>query len=240
MRKILTLTLSGRRLVNTINFTIDKYAGCPLNAVRIFSQLDVEEIILLNISKTPLDPNYLKYLSRFVSHSQVPIGYGGGISDINIANDLHNFGFDKLLFSNQSRDLALISKLSKLWGRQSISVIFNLSKTSIGFGGLKNFSVLEEKFLKKFLSDIHKIGVGELVFQSISSEGSRAGFPFLSIPKCFYDYKDSFQYVFSGGNTFNVLNFPENLNFPTDNIALSFSTDAIYHGKLKAILPRWF
>jgi cyclase len=79
-RVIPVLLLKNQGLVKTVKFKNPKYIGEPINAVRIFNEKEVDEIVFLDISATPegRDPNF-DLLSDIASEAFMPMAYGGGI-----------------------------------------------------------------------------------------------------------------------------------------------------------------
>ena len=69
--------------VKTLNFKEPKYIGDPINTIKIFNEKFVDEIMILDIGATKygLEPNY-KLLSDIASECFIPLGYGGGIKNL--------------------------------------------------------------------------------------------------------------------------------------------------------------
>ena len=59
-RIIPCLLVKDKGLVKTVNFQKPKYVGDPINAVRIFNEKEVDELIVLDIdaSTEHREPNY--------------------------------------------------------------------------------------------------------------------------------------------------------------------------------------
>ena len=85
-RLIPVLLLRGKSFVKTVNFKKFSYIGDPCNTVRIFNELEVDEISILDIMATRLnqEPNY-DLISDIASEAFMPLSYGGGIKTINHA-----------------------------------------------------------------------------------------------------------------------------------------------------------
>ncbi len=52
-RVIPCLLLRGQGLYKTVKFKDAKYVGDPINAVRIFNEKEVDELLILDIGATP-------------------------------------------------------------------------------------------------------------------------------------------------------------------------------------------
>src|SRR6185312_11954346 len=121
VRVIPTLLLKGEGLVKTEQFKNPVYIGDPINAVRIFNEKEVDELILLDITATAekREPKYA-WIKDIVSESFMPTGYGGGIRNTEQAKKLFDTGIEKLIINSASLDLNLLSSLAKIYGNQSI------------------------------------------------------------------------------------------------------------------------
>jgi cyclase len=99
-RVIPTLLIDNKKLVKTQKFSNPSYVGDPINAVKIFNELEVDELILLDISKSKKNiiPDF-EHLKDIVSEAFMPIGYGGGINSLEIASQIINLGIEKVVIN---------------------------------------------------------------------------------------------------------------------------------------------
>ena len=100
-RIIPTLLLRNGGLVKTKKFKKPEYVGDPINAIRIFNEKEVDELIVLDIdaSKNTEPPNF-KLIKEFASECFMPLCYGGGVRDLDTAKKLFNLGVEKLSFQS--------------------------------------------------------------------------------------------------------------------------------------------
>ena len=82
VRVIPVLLLCNNALYKTRKFKSPVYIGDPINTVKIFSEKEVDEIVLLDINahKNLSGPNYS--LIEQISSVFIPITYGGGIRNL--------------------------------------------------------------------------------------------------------------------------------------------------------------
>ena len=82
-RVIPCLLLHKGGLVKTVKFTNPKYVGDPLNAIRIFNDKEVDELMVLDISATRegREPNY-ELIERFAGECFMPVCSGGGVRTV--------------------------------------------------------------------------------------------------------------------------------------------------------------
>ena len=82
-RVIPCLLIKEKGLVKTRKFAEPKYVGDPLNAVKIFNELEVDELLVLDIDATVkgLNPNE-KLISKLAEECRMPLCYGGGVKTV--------------------------------------------------------------------------------------------------------------------------------------------------------------
>ena len=108
-RVIPSLLLRQNDLVKTLKFKDPKYIGDPINAIRIFNEKEVDELLVLDIdaSKLKQEPNY-SLIEEFASECFMPLAYGGGITDVEQASRLFNLGVEKVVLQTGAlRNLSL-------------------------------------------------------------------------------------------------------------------------------------
>ena len=78
-RVIPCLLVHNKGLVKTVKFKSPKYVGDPINAVKIFNEKEVDELIVLDIDATVngVEPNY-QMIQYLANESRMPLCYGGG------------------------------------------------------------------------------------------------------------------------------------------------------------------
>jgi imidazole glycerol-phosphate synthase subunit HisF len=179
-RVIPTLLLRDNGLVKGENFKNHKYIGDPINAVKIFNEKEVDEIVFLDISATPnrREPNF-ELLSDIASEAFMPFGYGGGISSLNQIEKLFNLGVEKVIMNTSAfLNRKLVRDASKLAGAQSVVVSIDVRKTFLG--GYEVYSAngsTRTKFSPvDYAKQMEELGAGELILCSIANEGTGRGY----------------------------------------------------------------
>jgi len=180
VRIIPCLLLRGQSLVKTIKYKKFTYIGDPINTCRIFNELEVDELCFLDItaSKERHEPNY-GLLKEIANECFMPLSYGGGIKDIQMAERIFALGFEKIVlntFAHQNPDL--ISALSKRFGNQSIICAIDVKKSFFGryycyaCSGTTRYRLHPVEGAKLFENK----GAGEILLTSIDREGTWEGF----------------------------------------------------------------
>lgn len=173
-------------LVKTRNFKSPVYIGDPINALRIFNEKEVDELVLLDISATiqNRDPNY-SHLMEIVSESFMPLGYGGGIKSLDQIKKLFNTGLEKIILNSSSLNFDLISKAASIYGSQSIVVCIDVRKSIIGKYMVYTHAGTEKQKVSPDLlaKSVTNAGAGEIIIQSIDKEGTMNGYDLALVKK---------------------------------------------------------
>jgi cyclase len=102
-RVIPVLLFSERRLVKGNQFKDHRYVGDPMNAIKIFNDKEVDEMLLLDIfaTKKSKEPDF-DYLEKLSSEAFFPIGYGGGVTSLEHVKRITRLGFEKIIFGHEA------------------------------------------------------------------------------------------------------------------------------------------
>jgi cyclase len=182
-RIIPCLLVHNKGLVKTVNFKEPKYVGDPINAVKIFNEKEVDELIVLDIDATVENraPNF-ELIKNLATECRMPFCYGGGITSVEQAKKIIELGAEKVAISSSAiNDPSLIKNIGLEVGVQSVVVVIDVRKKGILFGGgydiyIKNGKETAKIKLKDFIEQLNKIGVGEIVINSIDNDGMMKGY----------------------------------------------------------------
>lgn len=179
-RIIPVLLLHNGGLYKTKQFKNPKYVGDPINAVRIFNDKEVDELLILDIdcSAEQKGPNF-ELIEEIASEAFMPVGYGGGISNLDTAKRVFQLGVEKVVMNTAlAQNMDLISSIANIYGAQAVVASIDYKKSL--FGGYKayftngsNKSHFTPVDLARKAEDC---GVGELIINSIDREGSYDGY----------------------------------------------------------------
>ena len=164
-RVIPVLLLQGNGLVKTKKFRAPVYVGDPINAIRIFNEKEVDEIVILDISasKVGKKPNF-ELIAEIASECFMPMTYGGGINEIDDIKALFSIGIEKVCINQYClTDFSLIKEASRIFGAQSIVVAIDIKYNFLGkpliYDHVKK-RVLSDPI--NFLLEAEKNGAGEI------------------------------------------------------------------------------
>jgi len=179
-RIIPCLLYDGSGLVKTIKFKHPSYIGDPINAIKIYNDKEVDELILIDInaSKQKRRPNFDK-IADMASEAFMPFAYGGGVKTFEDFATLYKLGIEKVIVNSLiHEDPEVIKKVVAHYGAQAVVACIDFKKPF--FGDKMPFSYLGHK-IKLSLLDYAKylekeIGVGELMLYSVDKDGTWEGY----------------------------------------------------------------
>jgi imidazole glycerol-phosphate synthase subunit HisF len=187
-RIIPSLLVHQKGLVKTVNFGNSKYVGDPINAVRIFNEKEVDELIVLDIDATVenREPDF-NMIKNLAAECRMPFCYGGGIKTVEQAKKIINLGAEKVALSSAAiENPNLIKEIAKAVGNQSVVVVLDVKKVGL-FGKYELFIHNGKKKTDKSLIEFAKLmeanGVGEIVVNSIDNDGVMKGYDLALIDK---------------------------------------------------------
>lgn len=179
-RVIPTLLLRNESLVKTVRFGEFTYVGDPCNTVRIFNELEMDELLFLDITASREDrsPN-LKILADIANECFMPLGYGGGIRSLDQAKAVFEVGFEKVAINTQAAENPmLIGEIVNHYGSQAVIASIDVknglfgSQTVRTFGGKHN----TRRDPVTWAREVEQMGAGEILLTSIDREGTWDGF----------------------------------------------------------------
>ena len=180
VRVIPSLLLQKGGLVKSVKFKDHKYVGDPINAVKIFNDKEVDEIVILDISATAekRGPN-MQQIRDIASEAFMPLGYGGGITTLDQIRELVSSGVEKVVLNTSAFDNPeLIRQGAGYIGSQSIVVSIDVKKNFLGKyrvyvnGGSRSTGLDPVEYARQ----MEAAGAGELLLNSIDKDGTFSGF----------------------------------------------------------------
>lgn len=177
-RVIPILTLKNKELVKSIQFNNHKYIGDIINAVKIYNELEVDELLIFDISasinSTGID---YKYLQNITSECFVPMTYGGNIDTFEKIENLIKIGIEKVCINTASQDKEFIADAVKIFGTSTICVCVDYKYMSgIPIVFFKNGTVKADINAVQHILDLNHLQVGEIIIQNIDRDGKYIGY----------------------------------------------------------------
>jgi cyclase len=179
-RIIPTLLLRNASLVKTKQFGKFTYVGDPANTVRIFNELEVDELIFLDImaSIERRSPN-LKVLSEIADECFMPLAYGGGLKCLDDVKAIFDIGFEKVSINSEAiRNPKFISEIAQYYGSQAIIASIDVKKSFFGQNTVRYFGTRRKATYTPvaWAQELERLGAGEILLTAVDREGTWEGF----------------------------------------------------------------
>jgi imidazole glycerol-phosphate synthase subunit HisF len=168
-------------LVKTVGFGDSKYVGDPLNAVRIFNEKEVDELVVLDIDATAQDrePD-LKMIQDLAAECRMPLCYGGGVKSVEMARQIISVGVEKIALSSVAiEDPGIVGRIAEAIGSQSVVVVLDVKKERWGRGYrvyIRNGSVATGRTPAQILAAFPDDQIGEVMVNDIQRDGEMKGY----------------------------------------------------------------
>ncbi|MEE3104831.1 MAG: AglZ/HisF2 family acetamidino modification protein [Acidobacteriota bacterium] len=179
-RVLPALLLQGGRLVKTVRFRKPRYVGDPINAVRIFNEKEVDELIVIDIDAGRAGVSIpLKLITRIAGECFMPMTYGGGIRTLDQIAEIMAAGVEKVSINRAAvADRGFVARAAKRFGSQSIVVSIDVRRRLFGqyeicVDGGRRRAGLEPVSLAL---ELESEGAGEILLTSINQEGTMTGY----------------------------------------------------------------
>ena len=187
-RIIPCLLVKDKGLVKTVNFKNPKYIGDPINAVRIFNEKEVDELIVFDIDATleKREPDY-NLIEHLAEECRMPLCYGGGITTSEQVQRIIQLGVEKVAISSVAiENPSLVKEAAECVGNQSIVVVLDVRKRFID-GKYEvwthNGCKANGKCPLGLALQMEKFGAGEIVINSIDNDGFMKGYDLVLVEK---------------------------------------------------------
>lgn len=178
-RVIPVLLIHEGGLVKTVRFRSPTYLGDPINTMRLFNDMEVDELIVLDISATrSRRPPDLEMIRTFADECFMPLCYGGGVDSIADARRLFELGVEKIAVNAAARrNPAFVRALSEVFGAQSIVVSVDVRKTLFGRYEIHDYcSGKSDADPFAFVEDVIGQGAGEILLNAVDRDGLMTGY----------------------------------------------------------------
>lgn len=179
-RLIPVLLLGRRGLVKTVRFGNATYLGDPLNTARIFSDLQADELVVLDIGATrdkrgpPFD-----LIRTIASECFVPLTYGGGIRSVEDARTILSSGVEKIAINAECRrNPRILTECAARFGRQSVVAAIDARRRDDGTWEVYDHVRLQGTGADVLVlaADLEAAGAGEIFLTAVDREGTMSGY----------------------------------------------------------------
>jgi imidazole glycerol-phosphate synthase subunit HisF len=179
-RIIPVLLLAEGGLVKTVRFREPRYVGDPINAVRIFNDKQVDELMVLDIRATVDDrPPDESAIAEIVSEAFMPVGYGGGVRDVDTATRLIQLGVEKVVVNSAAVESPSdVARIADRLGRSTLVVSVDASARPDGTYEVVTHGATRRTGLdvRAHAESASRLGAGELLVNSVDRDGTMEGY----------------------------------------------------------------
>jgi imidazole glycerol-phosphate synthase subunit HisF len=179
-RVIPCLLVHERRLVKTVRFKDPAYIGDPVNAVKIFNEKEVDELIMLDISATPAGRGPAFELAEEIAgECFMPLTWGGGVRSVDDVGALLRLGVEKVVINTAALlDPGMVRKAADRFGNQCLVAALDVKRRT---GGNYEVHIAHAtrgtgKEPAKVAKQMEEAGAGEILVNSIDRDGTQAGY----------------------------------------------------------------
>lgn len=180
-RVIPQLLVEDRGLYKGTGFRKHRYVGDPLNTIKLYNELGVDELLLNDIAASArgATPDF-EYLADLASEAFMPLAYGGGIDSLDAMETIFAAGFEKVVLNTAAIEKPnLVRDAARAFGSQSIVLSIDYKKSWLRRkkevwtrSGRKN----TKRLVSEVVADMTAAGAGEIILCSIEHEGRRQGY----------------------------------------------------------------
>jgi imidazole glycerol-phosphate synthase subunit HisF len=179
-RVIPVLQISDGYLVKTTKFAKPRYVGDPINALKIFNDKQVDEVIVCDIDATRRSsvPDF-RFLESIASEAFMPVGYGGGVRTASDAKRILELGMEKVIINSALQtDSAAVSEIASTVGTQSVVASIDAKRSFLGkySAYIQNARTPLGIDAATFAREAVALGAGEIIVTSIDREGTGSGY----------------------------------------------------------------
>jgi len=179
-RIIPVLLLKGEGLYKGVHFGDYKYVGDPINAVKIFSEKEVDELLFLDILASAEKRTVsLELIRQIADECYMPFGVGGGIRDVDTIRQVLKAGAEKVSLNTAAiENPDLIGQAARIFGRQSVVVSIDVKKNWLGSYQVCTYSGQKQLKLDpvRWAKQAEEAGAGEILLTSIDRDGTMKGY----------------------------------------------------------------
>lgn len=194
-RVIPILLVENGELIKTVKFNSPTYIGDLLNSVKIYNELEVDEICVLDKSASKDGINF-ELISQFVNECFSPVSYGGGITTLIEIEKILKIGVEKIILQSKLLDYAFVEEAIKTFGSSTIVACIDYRIIN-GKRIIFNKGISSKLEVENLIINLNKIEIGEIMLQCIDKDGTYEGYDIEFVKKIIKDIKNPI--VIAGG-----------------------------------------
>jgi cyclase len=176
-RVIPSVLTDGISQVKGSKFDNWRSVGSVMQAVKVHSIRDVDELLLLDVAAGQgggfISPKLVGLVAKTL---QVPLAAGGGIRKLEHIEALLTAGADKIVLGSACLlDGGFVSEASSMFGRQAIVCSIDSRNSENSESCYQSGNSFKSIAPQSLAVEMEKAGAGELLLQSVEHDGMRNG-----------------------------------------------------------------
>ena len=218
-----------------MKFKDPKYVGDPINAVRIFNEKEVDELVFLDIGATVAGkaPDFT-LLESIASEAFMPFAYGGGVTRVEEIERLYALGVEKVVLNSSAvATPQLVAEAAAIAGSSSVVVSVDVRRDWLGkytaytCSGRQDCQRDPIELAREMVAN----GAGEILLGSIDRDGTRSGYDLEVVARV----ADAVEVpVVAVGGAGELRHFREAVDRGASAVAAG--SMFVFHGKHRAVL----
>ncbi len=186
-RIIPCLLIRDRGLVKTRQFSEATYVGDPVNAVRIFNEKEVDELLVVDIDATVKrrEPSY-DLIANIAAECRMPLAYGGGVNRVEQVERIIKLGVEKVAIGAAAfLTPDLVTEAARKVGSQSVAVVADVRKTNGRYDvHTHNGTRGTGRTAEEVAAWAERAGAGEVILNNIDRDGMMTGYDHDLVARC--------------------------------------------------------
>jgi cyclase len=181
------LLFDGRALVKTVRFRNPRYIGDPINAIKIYNEKEVDELVVLDINATrqKRSPSF-DAIRDWASECFMPFSYGGGVASLDTFARLYKIGVEKVIVNTAClTNPSIVRDAARQYGSSSVVGAVDYKKSLLGGFGI--YSASGARTPRSLLDHCrflaNDLGVGEILLCSVDRDGTWSGYDLPTITR---------------------------------------------------------
>jgi len=238
-RIIPVLLLQYKGLVKSVNFKNHRYIGDPINAVRIFNELNADELAFIDIlatrEKRTISVDFVKNVGE---EANMPFSVGGGIRTLEDIRKIIEAGAEKVILNSiAGENPGFVSEAAEAFGSSTITVCIDVKNDFLGKekvwikAGTKSINFNPVQFARQ----MEESGAGEIIIQSIERDGTMEGYDINLIKKVAESVSIPVVSLGGAGRWQHIIE----LNSLVSLNGLAAGSLFVYHGERNAVLVNY-
>ena len=179
VRVIPLLMIDCGRAVISRRFGKRTYVGDPINAIKIFNEKEVDELIILDISSFRQNSPDYRLIEKMASESFMPLAYGGHIKTVDAADRIIQSGMEKISVNTALHfHPEVVRQISTRYGKQSVVASIDVKRGWFGKTVMRtrNNTRQVSGSIEAKIAHILSLGVGEILLNCIDRDGCLIGY----------------------------------------------------------------